>query len=139
VERRAQEFLTAVDRLSPEQLIRFFPRAGELTYRHTVYTDEGVTVSETRYPAAEIPAALEGPLWPVLTLQQRGQRIGLFAHQVAMRGTRWRQVGSHRFAPRGEGPGTAIYVRMELEDGVWVVAEIADESFRTDRLPAWCC
>lgn len=139
LQHRNAEFLAAVDTLQPRLLRGFFPKSGSVTHRQTIYSDSGRTVSAWRFAADEIASALDGPLWEILTVQQEQQPIGLFAHQVSLRGTGWTSIGEYRFVPPGGNRCSAVYVRWTLEDGEWVVAEIADERFRTDRLPAWCC
>lgn len=136
---RNTEFLAAVDSHPPRQLAGFFPRAGEVVYRHTVYADDGTTVREQRFSANDLPAALEGPLWAVFTSQVEGQVVGLFAHQVSLRGRRWTYAGNHRFVPPGASRCSASYVQWRLENGAWVISGIADEEYRTDALPPWCC
>ncbi len=108
-------------------------------HRQTIYSDSGRIVAEWKFAADEIAGALDGPLWEVLTVQQEQQPVGLFAHQVSMRGIGWTYVGEYRFVPPDGGRCSAVYVRWTFEDGEWVVSEIADERFRTDKLPAWCC
>lgn len=136
---RNTAFMAAVDTRPPRELAGFFPRTGDLVYRSTVYSDSGTTVREQRFPAGEIPAALAGPLWDVLMNQVEGQTVGVFAHQVSLRGREWRYVGRQRFVPPRAGNCSAIYIQWRPENGAWVISEIADEEFRTETLPAWCC
>lgn len=136
---RNAEFLDAVASRPPRLLLEFFPRAGTVTYRHTVYSDSGPAVSEQAFPTGDIPAALNGPLWRVFTFQAERQVVGLFAHQLALRGSRWRYAGANRFVPPGADRCSAIFVQWRLENGTWVISALGDEEFKTGALPAWCC
>jgi hypothetical protein len=137
--RQNERFLAAVRAVAtPRELVGFFPKRGEITYRHSVHSDSGTTIRVRSFPAAGIPAALEDSLWAVFTVQIEAQPIGLFAHQLALRGPDWVYIGRHRFAPPGSNSCTPIYVEWRLEDGRWVISAVADESF-SDALPGWCC
>ncbi len=136
---RNAAFLSMVDARPPEQLASFFPTAGDFVYRHTVYTEDSSFVRMDTVRTGEVSAALAGTLWPVFTAQVEGQVIGLFAHQLLLRGRQWRYVGGNRFVPPEAGGCSAIFVEWRLENGVWVISEIGDEEFRTDALPEWCC
>lgn len=139
LKQRVDAFLAAVDRVPAEQLVGFFPRSGDFTYRHTVHSADGVAQNEWRFPAAEIRAGLAGPLDVVLTVLHERQPVGLFAHQLQFRGRQWIHLGDGRFVPPDADRLSNIYLRWRLEDGVWVISELADESFKIDDLPPWCC
>lgn len=137
---RNREFLAAVASRPVRQLIEFFPRAGSVTYRHTVYSASAPTTTEQTFFAGDIPAALNGPLSRVFTFQAERQIVGLFAHQLTLRGSRWSYVGDDRFVPPGADRSAVIFVEWRLENGRWVISSVGDEEFKTGALlPAWCC
>ncbi|MFL5382753.1 MAG: hypothetical protein ACJ8GN_09595 [Longimicrobiaceae bacterium] len=142
---RMREFLAAVDREASTALVRFFPRAGALTWVHTLHADDRKRVSVWRFPPADLPRALkDGPLWPSFGLQPEGQPIGLFYHQVMTRKAfsrhkGWRRVRGTRFVPPGEPETAGLFVQWRREGDEWVVAAYGDERFRGGKLPEWCC
>ena len=143
---RMQAFLRAVDREPPEALTRFFPRAGELTWVHTLHKDRGTRVTIRRYPSSALARALkyDGPLWPSFEIQFEGQPIGLFHHQVMSRQASalwsWRLVRGTRFVPAEEPETAGLFVEWRRESGRWVVSAFGDEGYRNvGKLPRWCC
>jgi hypothetical protein len=145
---RMQAFLRAIEGERPKALTRFFPRAGDLTWVHTLHKDEGTRVTIRRFPSLELARALkyDGPLWPSFEIQFEGQPIGLFHHQAmlrqafALRG--WRLVRGTRFVPAGEPETAGLFVEWRRESGRWVVSAFGDEGYRVrdaGKLPRWCC
>lgn len=65
--------------------------------------------------------------------------VGLFAHQVRIRGTHWKRVGPTRFVPEDESSTAPIFVEWRREGAKWVVSGFGDERFSNVPLPAWCC
>jgi|GEM_PF-2902588 len=124
----------------------FFPRLGDLTWVHTVHSDEGTRVSVWRFPPSDIPRALQGngPLGPSFYINIERQPVGLFLHQLITREGRhkqWRRVGT-RFVPLDEPATAGLFVEWRREAGVWVVSAFGDERYLVSdnaKLPAWCC
>jgi hypothetical protein len=133
------EFFTAIDTLAPGGSVDFFPRRGEVTYHTRTRGADGVVQGIWRFPAGEVPAALDGPLWPSFIIQFEGQPIGLVAHQVMVRGPEWVRVTPTRFVPLGEDVTSGIFVQWRLEDGRWVIDAFGDEEYGAGPLPPWCC
>jgi hypothetical protein len=140
LEARMRAFLTVRAREVEDSAATFFPRSGDFTWVETSHYDDRNAVGIWRFRAADFRAAYDGPLNEVLTIDHHGQRIGSLSHQIMIRRPEWRRVPGNRFVP-ADGPDSApIYVQWRLEDGRWVVSEIGDETFRSDKiLPAWCC
>jgi hypothetical protein len=140
LEARMRTFITAEAREPVETAAAWFPRSGDFTWVETRHYDDRDVVGIWRFPAADFAAAYDGPLAEVLTIDYHGQRIGSLSHQIQIRRPQWRRVRGNRFVP-ADGPDSApIYVQWRLEDGRWVVSEIGDEMFTSDKtLPAWCC
>jgi hypothetical protein len=142
---RMHAFLQTIEREPPEALVAFFPRAGDLTWVHTLHDDDRKRVSVWRFPPGDLPRALkDGPLWPSFGLQAEGQPIGLFYHQVMTRRAfsrhkGWRRVRGTRFVPAGEAETAGLFVQWRREGDEWVVAAFGDEGFRGGKLPEWCC
>jgi hypothetical protein len=143
---RMREFLAAVE-AGPARVAPFFTRAVDLTWVHTHHEDSGTRVRLWRFPASEIPRALDarqdGPLWASFDIQPEGQPVGLFRHQMMTREAfarekGWRRVHGTRFVPAGEGADAGMFVEWRREGGEWVVVAFGDESF-AGKLPEWCC
>jgi hypothetical protein len=132
-------FIADVISRPPDSLISYFPKEDHFTYQHTLHSEQGPQATTTRFSAAEVPAALSGPLWEVFTLSMEGQTIGLFAHQAQMRRGSWHYVGHNRFVPPGDNSSSRTYVQWRREGERWVIAEFADEHFLSGPLPPWCC
>lgn len=140
LERRVQEFVSAVDTLGPHALTSFFPSAGGVTYRRSVHTLDGTRVGVWYIPASDIPTALDGPLAESFDMNYESQPIGLFEHQVKLRRGPWQRVSSYRFVPPGGNATSPIYVDWRREGSTWVISEFGDEVYIDKRsLPAWCC
>lgn len=137
--RRMEHFLASFDSISAEGFVEFFPRAGDVVYRHTRHRPDGDSVAVRRFGAAEIPTTLKylGPLWASFQLQFEGQPIGLLTHQVMVRTGEWRRVGESRFVPPGADPASPAYVEWRREGHNWVISEFGDESFEDVPLPPW--
>jgi hypothetical protein len=84
-----------------------------------------------------VVALMSLPRVYVATAQPQAQTIGLFAHQVMMRGVEWRRVSGTRFVPPGETAASAIFVEWRREGSKWVVSSFGDESFSRLPLPPW--
>lgn len=141
LEQRMNSFLQAVNRRKADTVATLFPRTGDWTYLHTTYLERGRHVGVRRFRGGEALQAIRarGPLWEPFTIQYEGQPIGLFAHQVMLRGTAWRRVRGTRFVPPGAPASSGIFVEWRHEEGEWVVSAFGDESFKGRPLPAWCC
>lgn len=139
LDRRMETFLASFDSISAEGFVEFFPRTSDVVHRHTRHTSSGDQVTVTRFPAAEIPAALKygGPLWASFQFQFEDQPIGLLAHQVMVRTGRWHQVGATRYVPPDAGAFSPTYVTWRMEGRRWVISEFGDESFVDVPLPPW--
>lgn len=117
----------------------FFPRFGKLTYIHVDHEARGDSISSAEFAPGEVRAALErGPLWEAFIVQYEGQTIGLFGHQVQVRGTDWEWVSGTRFVPRGAGPSSPAFVEWRREGQGWVLSAFGDEAFGEGSAgPAW--
>lgn len=140
-----KRFMVAVRSERPDSIAAFLPRAGGLTWVHTLHETGRKRVGLWRFPAVELPRALRDrrALAPSFTLLVEGQPIGLFRHETMTRAAfarqkGWRRVGT-RFVPAGEPPTAALFVEWRREGGRWVVARYGDERFHTAKLPDWCC
>ena len=137
---RNAAFLAAVAHGDDAGVAAFFARTGEVAYVHARHERDGDRVARWRFPAADVPKAIErGPLSPSFYAQVERQPIGLFAHQLAVRGARWRWAGGTRFVPPGARASSPIFVEWRREDGQWVVSAFGDEVFNSGALPPWCC
>jgi hypothetical protein len=135
---RTRSFLTAVNSGDYEQLLEFFPTQDRFTYVHTVHFRGGNRRGVWHFPAAQKSDAIEnGPLWPAFALQAESQPVGLFAHQVMMRGVKWHRVFGTRFVPPGETAASDIFVEWRREGSRWVVSRFGDEGFSQMPLPPW--
>jgi hypothetical protein len=139
LDRRMECFLASFDSISAAGFVEFFPRTGDVVYRHTRHTPGGDEVTVSRFRAEEIPAALRssGPLWASFQFQFEGQPIGLLTHQVMVRTGRWRRVGESRFVPPDADPLSPAYVEWRSEGPNWVISQLGDESFVDVPLPPW--
>lgn len=118
--RTNREFLEAVEEHRPEPIMRFFPTAGSFTYRHTLHTDEGDSVTIRRFAAGAARREItNGALWTSFDIQYEHQPIGLFAHQVLNRGTSWRRVRGTRFVPPDADATSGIFVEWRREGRRW--------------------
>jgi hypothetical protein len=134
---RNRGFLAAVN-AGPEGILEFFPSEGPFTYVHTVHQETGDRRGVWRFPARQAEEAIrKGPLWASFELQMESQPIGLFAHQVMMRGTKWRRVSPTRFVPSGETATSGIFVEWRREGSRWVVSSFGDEGYGVLPLPDW--
>ena len=133
---RNRAFLTAVD-AGPEGILEFFPLEGEFTWVHTVHLGTGDRRGVWRFPAGQRDAAMRGPLEASFALHFEDQPVGLFAHQVMMRGVKWRRVSTARFVPPGETAASGIFVEWRREGSRWVVSTFGDEGFAVLPLPDW--
>jgi hypothetical protein len=114
---------------------------------HTDHAASGDRVQAWRFPAADAPRALQGPLGPSFHISVESQPIGLFAHQVMERTRgpevrtplRWRRVRGSRMVPAGEPVTAGFFVEWRREDGAWVISSFGDESFHGVARPWWCC
>jgi len=137
---RNAAFLAAVDHGDRAAIAAFFARTGEVTYVHARHERDGNRVARWRFPAADVPRAIvQGPLTPSFAIQVEGQPVGLFVHQLMLRGARWRWVGGTRFVPPGGTASSPIFVEWRREGGQWVVSAFGDELFGSGPLPPWCC
>jgi hypothetical protein len=135
---RTRAFLTTVNDVGPEGILEFFPSQGQFTYVHTSHQRTGDHRRVWRFPAGQKGDAIQnGPLWPSFAFQVENQTVGLFAHQIMMRGVQWHRVSGTRFVPPGETASSAIFVEWRREGGKWVVSSFGDESFSRLPLPAW--
>ena len=140
LEARMRAFLRAVSRHDRREIASFFPRSGEFAYTHTVHEPSGKQVAVHRFRAREAAHLIEsGPLWTSFDVQVEDQPIGLFAHQVMLRGTAWKRVSETRFVPNDADAASAIFVEWRRERSRWVVSSFGDERFTADPLPSWCC
>lgn len=139
LDKRMRSFVASFDSLSAQEFVEFFPRTGDVLYRHTRHTPNGAEVIIRRFSAAEIPVALEysGPLWASFQFQFEGQLIGLLTHQVMVRTGEWRRVTESRFVPPDADPASPAFVEWRREGHHWVISEFGDESFEDVPLPAW--
>lgn len=121
LDRRMERFLASFDSISAQDFAEFFPRTGEVVYRHTSHTPEGDSVTVRRFVAADIPAALQysGPLYASFVFQFEGQPMGLLTHQVMVRKGKWRRVGESRFVPPDADPASPAFVEWRLEGNNW--------------------
>ncbi len=138
---RADAFLRAVRRTNADSIAVFFPREADWTYVHTAHHRDGDRTAIRRFRGAESLAAirLRGPLWASFEIQYESQPIGLFAHQVMLRGRGWRRVRGNRFVPPGAPASSPIFVEWRREGDQWVIAAFGDESFPSGETPSWCC
>lgn len=137
---RNAAFLAAVEHGDGARLAAFFAHTGDVTYVHARHEREGDRVARWRFPAADVPRAIEqGPLSPSFSLLVERQPIGLFVHQLTVRGARWRWAGGTRFVPAGGTASSPIFVEWRREDGEWRVSAFGDELFNGGPLPPWCC
>ena len=135
---RTVSFLAAVNDSSPERLLEFFPREGQFTYVHTLHRRAGDRRGVWHFPAAQgSDAILNGPLRPSFAIQAENQPVGLFAHQVMMRGMKWHRVFGTRFVPLGETAASDVFVEWRREGAEWVVSRFGDEGFSEMPLPPW--
>jgi hypothetical protein len=134
---RTLAFLTAVNAGDPDQILEFFPTQGQFTYVHTVHLRTGDRRGVWRFPAEQKGDAFQGPLWAPFGFQPENQPVGLFAHQVMMRGVKWRRVSGTRFVPPGETASSDIFVEWRREGAKWVVSSFGDEGFSEMPLPRW--
>jgi hypothetical protein len=135
---RTRAFLTAINDVGPEGILEFFPSEGHFTYVHTSHQTTGDHRGVWRFAAEQKEDAIRnGPLWASFEFQFENQTIGLFAHQIMMRGVRWRRVSGTRFVPPGETASSAIFVEWRREGSRWVVSSFGDESFSRLPLPPW--
>jgi hypothetical protein len=140
LEERMRAFLEAVRQSDVEGILQYFPRHGEIRYLHTVHERQGARASTWIFPAADAREAIEdGPLWASFVIQPEGQPIGLFKHQMMLRGTDWRRVRGTRFVPPGGDASSGIFVEWRREDSEWVVSAFGDERYFWEPLPEWCC
>jgi hypothetical protein len=140
LEARMQAFLEAVSRHDRREIANYFPRSGEFTYFHTVHEPNGSRAAEHRFQGREAANLIEsGPLWTSFDVQVEDQPIGLFAHQVMLRGAAWKRVSETRFVPNDADAASAIFVEWRRERSRWVVSSFGDERFTADPLPSWCC
>jgi hypothetical protein len=124
----------------PDALPTFFPRTGTFTYYHTAHESTGDRPGVWRFAGAEAGSVLRRrPLSGVFSINVEAQPIGLFAHQVMHRGTKWRRVSPTRFVPPGAPASSPTFVEWRQENGTWVIAAFGDESFPNGQTPAWCC
>lgn len=131
-------FLTAVDSVGPEGILEFFPGKGDFTYVHTAHQISGDHRRVWRFPAEQTGDAIaKGPLWESFASQVENQTVGLFAHQITMRGVKWHRVSGTRFVPPGETASSPIFVEWRREGSKWVVSSFGDESFSRLPLPPW--
>ena len=137
LERRMEGFLAAARRSDVEGVVPFFPRRGSFTYLHTSYERDGAHPSTWIFPAADARKAItDGPLQPSFEIQAEGQTIGLFTHQLILRGTAWRRVRGTRFVPPGANASSGIFVEWRREGSEWVISAFGDESYHREPLPA---
>jgi hypothetical protein len=137
---RNQLFLEAVRSRRPGRIAAFFPRRGTFEYAFTEHKDDGDHRQSRRFPGRTAQREIsDGALWTSFDIQYESQPIGLLAHQVMIRGTEWQPVGGTRFAPRGEGPTSAIFVEWRREGSRWVVSAFGDERYSGHHVPSWCC
>ena len=135
---RTRSFLTAVNGEDYERLLEFFPTRGRFTYVHTLHSRAGDRRGVSHFLAAQKRDAIEkGALFPSFALQVENQPVGLFAHQVMMRGARWHRVSGTRFVPPGETASSDIFVEWRREGSKWVVSSFGDEGFSDLPLPPW--
>jgi hypothetical protein len=140
LQERNRLFLEAVDSHEADKIAPFFPRSGEFEYQFTEITDSTAQTRKRRFSGVDaLHEISEGALWNSFDIQYEAQPIGLFAHQVMLRGTEWRQVGQTRFVPPGESASAAIFVEWRREGSRWVVSSFGDQRFVTRNPPPWCC
>jgi hypothetical protein len=118
----------------------FFPQGGTFSYEHTAHESGGDRRGVRRFAGTGIrDLVFRGPLENVLAINYESQPIGLFAHQVMLRGTNWTRVSPTRFVPPGERASSPTFVEWRMEQGRWVIAAFGDESFPNGHTPRWCC
>jgi len=140
LEARTRAFLEAVRSHNRQRIASFFPTQGEFTYVHTAHHREGDRVQTLSFPAKDARSAIDGGrLWTSFDIQYENQPIGLFAHQVFLRGVAWHRVDGNRFVPPGDGASSAIYVEWRREGRQWVISSFGDERFTQLPMPSWCC
>ncbi|HEU4884624.1 MAG TPA: hypothetical protein VFT45_20380 [Longimicrobium sp.] len=140
LEARMRAFLTPAARASADSVAAFFPRSGDFTWVRTTHSGDRDVTGIWRFRGADLHAAHQGPLNDVFTINYHGQTVGSLAHQIQIRGSRWRRVPGNRFVPADAPDSSPIYVQWRREDGRWVVSVIGDEIFGANApLPAWCC
>ena len=137
---RNAAFLATVRDRGAAEIAAFFPRSGEVRYLHTQHEKVGDRAGAWRFPADGVRRAIEnGPLRDSFQIQVERQPIGLFAHQVMIRGVGWRRVGGTRFVPPGARAASPTFVEWRREGTRWVVSAFGDETFGSAPLPPWCC
>jgi hypothetical protein len=137
---RNRSFLEAVRSHQPNRMAAFFPKHGTFEYVFTEHRPDGNHKRSRRFPARSARREIEdGDLWESFDIQYESQPVGLFAHQVMIRGTEWRSIGGTRFAPPGEGAASAIFVEWRREGSTWVVSAFGDERYSGVAVPSWCC
>lgn len=139
LESRMDLFLSAFDSISAEDFIDFFPRRGEVVYRHTRHTSQSLNITVKSFRAEEIAKALQysGALWASFQFQFEGQPIGLLPSHVMARPGKWHRVAESRFVPPGADSTSLTYVQWRMEDRRWVISEFGDETFIDVPLPGW--
>jgi hypothetical protein len=139
LDRRMQYFAASFDSISAPGFLKFFPREGDVVYRHTRHTPEGSEIIVKRLLASEISDALQqsGALWPSFQLQFEEQPVGLLPSQVMVRRGTWRRVAESRFVPPDADGISPTYVDWRREGPNWVISELGDESFIDVPLPPW--
>lgn len=140
LDQRVSGFLSTVRTQHGQRIAGFFPTTGEFTYVHTLHRDGADSVTTRRLPSSLASQAIVGgALRASFGIDHHGQPIGLFTHQVILRGTRWRRVSPTRFVPPNAEASSPIFVEWRKEADVWVVSAIGDETFTRRPFPDWCC
>lgn len=139
LDRRMDLFLSAFDSVSAEDFIEFFPRRGEVVYRHTRHSPQSLEVTVKRFRADEVAEALRysGALWASFQFQFEGQPVGLLPSHVMARPGKWHRIAETRFVPPGADSISLTYVQWRMEDQRWVISEFGDETFVDVPLPEW--
>lgn len=137
----SRRFLNAIRGGTADDIRRYFPRTGDLTYRHTRHGHDGDHLEVWRFTGEDAGRQLdaEGPLFEAVQPSPEGQTIGVFVYQVQCRGITWKRVHETRFVPPGADASSPVFVEWRRESRRWVISAIGDESFANDSIPEWDC
>ncbi len=140
LDRRVAGFLATVRSQIGERVAGFFPTTGEFTYVHTLHGDGPDSVTTRHFPSSLAREHIvEGILRGSFDIDHHGQPIGLFLHQLILRGSDWRRVSPTRFVPPRADASSPIFLEWRKEGDVWVVSAFGDERFTRRPFPEWCC
>lgn len=136
---RTDGFLATVRRQRPDSIAEYFPAQGDFVWYNTSHVPGWEHVGVWRFPAEQaLEAIRRGPLLPSFDLNPHAQPIGLFTHQLILRGSNWRRVGRSRFVPPGAPASSPTFVEWRREGDRWVISSFGDELF-APPFPSWCC